>query len=42
MVRFGALAGGAVLAPSVLSACGGGSGGGGGSDTFKIGAVLEL
>lgn len=41
MVRFGALAGGAVVAPTVLSACGGG-GGGGDSDVFKVGAVLEL
>ena len=41
IIRFGAVAGGAVLAPSVLSACGGG-GGGGGSDVFKVGAVLEL
>jgi branched-chain amino acid transport system substrate-binding protein len=35
------LAGGAVLAPGLLAACGSG-GGGGGASTFKVGAVLEL
>lgn len=34
------LAGSAILAPGLLSACGGG--GGGGAKTFKVGAVLEL
>ena len=35
------VAGGAVLAPGLLAACGSG-GGGGGADVFKVGAVLEL
>src|SRR5215213_9817140 len=36
------VAGGALLAPGFLAACGSDSGGGGGASTFKIGAVLEL
>jgi branched-chain amino acid transport system substrate-binding protein len=37
------MAGGAIVAPGALAACGGGSsGGGGGSSQFKVGAVLEL
>ncbi|MBU8824057.1 amino acid ABC transporter substrate-binding protein [Mycolicibacterium goodii] len=44
LARAGLLAGGVVAAPSLLAACGGDTGGGGGgaSDTFKVGAVLEL
>jgi branched-chain amino acid transport system substrate-binding protein len=43
LARTGA-AGGALLAPGFLAACGssGGGGGGGGGGTFKVGAVLEL
>ena len=41
-IRYGALAGGAVAAPSLLSACGGSRGGGSKSDVVKVGAVLEL
>jgi branched-chain amino acid transport system substrate-binding protein len=41
LTRAGLIAGGVVAGPSLLSACGGG-GGGGGTDTFKVGAVLEL
>jgi branched-chain amino acid transport system substrate-binding protein len=41
-IRYGALAGGAVVAPNLLSACGGSQGGGSKSDVFKVGAVLEL
>jgi len=41
LTRAGLIAGGVVAGPSLLSACGGG-GGGGASDTFKVGAVLEL
>jgi branched-chain amino acid transport system substrate-binding protein len=41
-IRYGALAGGAVAAPSLLSACGGSQGGGSKSDVVKVGAVLEL
>jgi len=41
--RAGLVVGGAVAGPSFLAACGGEKGGGGGaSDTFKVGAVLEL
>jgi branched-chain amino acid transport system substrate-binding protein len=41
--RTGAVAGGVVLGPGVLAACGGGGGGGGGgASEYKIGAVLEL
>lgn len=40
LVRSGTLAGGAVVGPGLLAACGGDSGGG--SDTFRVGAVLEL
>jgi branched-chain amino acid transport system substrate-binding protein len=40
LARSGA-AGGALLVPGFLAACGDG-GGGGGADTFKVGAVLEL
>ena len=37
------LAGGALLAPGFLAACGSDSGGGGGgASTYKVGAVLEL
>src|ERR671922_1461039 len=39
LARSGA-AGGALLAPGLLAACG--DGGGGGASTFKVGAVLEL
>jgi branched-chain amino acid transport system substrate-binding protein len=42
ITRFGVVAGGAVVAPSLLSSCGGGQGGGAESNVFKIGAVLEL
>jgi branched-chain amino acid transport system substrate-binding protein len=42
ITRFGVVAGGAVVAPGILSSCGGGQGGGGESSVFKIGAVLEL
>ena len=43
LTRAGLVVGGAVAGPSFLAACGGGQGGGGGaSDTFKVGAVLEL
>ena len=42
LTRAGLIAGGVVAGPSLLSACGGGGGGGGKSDTFKVGAVLEL
>ena len=41
-IQLAALAGGAVVAPNLLSACGGSQGGGAQSDVFKIGAVLEL
>jgi branched-chain amino acid transport system substrate-binding protein len=41
LARTGA-AGGALLAPGFLAACGSGGGGGGGAGTFKVGAVLEL
>ena len=39
--RSGALAGGAVIGPGLLAACGGDEAGGG-SDVFRVGAVLEL
>jgi len=42
LTRAGLVAGGVVAGPSLLAACGGGGGGGGESDTFKVGAVLEL
>src|ERR671930_956403 len=42
LIRSGALAGGAVIAPGALAACGGGGGGGSGGGEFKVGAVLEL
>jgi branched-chain amino acid transport system substrate-binding protein len=43
LTRAGLVVGGAVAGPSFLAACGGGQGGGGGaSDTFQVGAVLEL
>ncbi|GFG52389.1 ABC transporter substrate-binding protein [Mycolicibacterium agri] len=43
LTRAGLVMGGAMAAPSLLAACGGGGGGGGGAtDTFKVGAVLEL
>ena len=42
LTRAGLLEGGVVAGPSLLSACGGDTGGGGESDTFKVGAVLEL
>jgi branched-chain amino acid transport system substrate-binding protein len=41
LIRSGALAGGAVIAPGLLAACGGGESSGGAS-AFKVGAVLEL
>lgn len=42
-MKYASLVAGGVAAPSLLAACSkGGSSGGGGSDTFKIGAVLEL
>ncbi len=44
LIRSGALAGGAVIAPGALAACGGGSSGssGSGGGEVKVGAVLEL
>jgi branched-chain amino acid transport system substrate-binding protein len=42
LTRAGLIAGGVVAGPSLLSACGGDTGGGSESDTFKVGAVLEL
>lgn len=43
LTRAGLVMGGAVAGPSFLAACGGEKGGGGAaSDTFKVGAVLEL
>ena len=42
LARAGLIAGGVVAGPSVLAACGGDTGGGGTTDTFKVGAVLEL
>lgn len=42
LTRAGLLAGGVVAGPSLLAACGGDTGGGGTTDTFKVGAVLEL
>jgi branched-chain amino acid transport system substrate-binding protein len=43
LTRTGLVVGGAVAGPSFLAACGGNKGGGGAaSDTFKVGAVLEL
>jgi branched-chain amino acid transport system substrate-binding protein len=43
LTRAGLIAGGVAVGPSVLAACGGkGGGGGGATDTFKVGAVLEL
>lgn len=41
LTRSGLVAGSAVAAPALLTACGG-SGGGGDSDVFRVGAVLEL
>jgi branched-chain amino acid transport system substrate-binding protein len=41
LIRSGAIAGSAVVAPGLLSGCGA-DGGGGGESTFKVGAVLEL
>jgi branched-chain amino acid transport system substrate-binding protein len=40
LIRSGALAGGAVIGPGLLSACGGETSGG--ASAFKVGAVLEL
>jgi branched-chain amino acid transport system substrate-binding protein len=41
--RAGLVAGGVAVGPAFLAACGGDKGGGGeASDTFKVGAVLEL
>lgn len=40
--RTGATAGGIVLGPGLLAACGSGGGGGGGGGEYKVGAVLEL
>ncbi len=43
LARAGLVAGGVAVGPAFLAACGGGKGGGGeASDTFKVGAVLEL
>src|SRR5215468_10325504 len=42
LTRAGLVVGGAVAGPSFLAACGGNKGGGTASDTFKVGAVLEL
>ena len=42
LTRAGLVVGGVVAGPSVLSACGGDTGGGASTDTFKVGAVLEL
>ena len=42
LTQAGLVAGGVVAGPSLLAACGGGGGGGGETDTFKVGAVLEL
>ncbi|MDV3125296.1 amino acid ABC transporter substrate-binding protein [Mycobacterium sp. 21AC1] len=42
LTRASILAGGVVAGPSLLAACGGDTGGGGTTDTFKVGAVLEL
>ena len=42
LIRSGALAGGAVIAPGALAACGGGSSGSSGGGELKVGAVLEL
>ena len=39
-IRYSLLAGGAVASPGLLAACG--SGAGSSSDTYKVGAVLEL
>jgi branched-chain amino acid transport system substrate-binding protein len=41
MARSGAFAGGALVGPGLLAACGGEDAGGGG-DVFNVGAVLEL
>lgn len=40
--RSGLVMGGVVAGPHLLTACGGGPGAGGSSDTFRVGAVLEL
>jgi branched-chain amino acid transport system substrate-binding protein len=42
LTRAGLMVGGVVAGPSLLSACGGDTGGGSESNTFKVGAVLEL
>jgi branched-chain amino acid transport system substrate-binding protein len=42
LTRTGLMVGGVVAGPSLLAACGGDTGGGQTSDTFKVGAVLEL
>jgi len=42
LTRAGLVVGGVVAGPSLLSACGGDTGGGTSTDTFKVGAVLEL
>ncbi len=43
LTRAGLVAGGVAVGPAFLAACGGDKGGGGeASDTFKVGAVLEL
>jgi branched-chain amino acid transport system substrate-binding protein len=39
-IRYSLVAGGAVASPGLLAACGGGAGSS--SDTYKVGAVLEL
>jgi branched-chain amino acid transport system substrate-binding protein len=42
LTRASLIAGGVVAGPSLLAACGGDTGGGGETETFKVGAVLEL
>lgn len=42
-IKYASLvAGGTIAGPGLLAACSSGGAGGGGSDTFKVGAVLEL
>ena len=42
LTRAGLMVGGVVAGPSLLSACGGETRGGESSETFKVGAVLDL
>jgi branched-chain amino acid transport system substrate-binding protein len=42
ITQAGLMVGGVVAGPSLLAACGGGGTGGQATDTFKVGAVLEL